>query len=100
RLLFEFSKDKPMVSSDTPVKPIKHHRPEVTNLHNMMLQLYGVNVSSIGGINDYTLLRLIGETGTDMSRFPTAKHFVSWCGLSPKSHLSGQMNKRVKGTQC
>ncbi len=100
RLLIEFSKNKAAVSSHTPVKPIKHHRPEVTNLHGMMLQLYGVNVSSIGGINDYTLLRLIGETGTDMNRFPTAKNFVSWCGLSPKSHQSGKMNKKVKGTKC
>lgn len=50
--------------------------------------------------NDYTLLRLVGETGTDMHRFPTIKHFVSWCGLSPKNHQSGKDEKRVKGMPC
>ena len=58
------------------------------------------DVSLVAGINDYTLLRLAGETGVDMGRFPTVKHFVSWCGLAPKSHQSGKMNKRVKGTSC
>ena len=29
----------------------------------MMNQLYGINMNSIAGINDYTLLRLVGETG-------------------------------------
>ncbi len=36
----------------------------------------------------------------DMSKFPSNKHFVSWCGLSPKHHKSGKINKRVKGTRC
>src|SRR5664279_2954595 len=35
-----------------------------------------------------------------MINFPTYKHFVSWCGLSPKHHKSGKMNKGVKGTRC
>jgi len=62
--------------------------------------LFGVNVSSISGINDYTLLRLLGETGVDMGRFPNEKHFVSWCGLSPKHHDSGKRKRTVKGASC
>ena len=90
---------KPVVIKSKP-KPIRHHAPKIEGLHGMLIQLYGVNLSSISGINDYTLLRLLGETGIDMNRFPTAKNFVSWCGLSPKHHQSGKTNKRVKGTRC
>ncbi|MBX2922840.1 MAG: transposase [Chitinophagaceae bacterium] len=65
----------------------------------MLIQLYGVSMSSISGINDYTLLRHIGESGTAMSRFPNKNHFASWCSLSPKDHQSGRVKKRVKGTK-
>ena len=99
-LLQQLSKDKELLVKDSKPKPVRHHAPKIEGLHQMLIRLYGVNVSSISGINDYTLLRLIGETGADMSKFPTNKHFVSWCGLSPKHHKSGKLNKRVKGTRC
>jgi len=59
-----------------------------------MVQMYhGINLTSITGINDSTTLRLLGEIGNDMNRFPTKKHFVSWLGLSPKNKQSGKMKK-------
>jgi transposase len=81
-------------------KLIRHHAPQIAGLHQMLANMYGVDMNSISGLNDYTLLRLIGETGVDMGRFPTVKHFVSWLGLSPKNHRSGKMKKNVKGTPC
>ncbi len=99
-LLQQLSKDKELLVKDSKPKPVRHHAPKIEGLHQMLIRLYGVNVSSISGINDYTLLRLLGETGVDMSKFPNHKHFVSWCGLSPKHHKSGKMNKRVKATRC
>lgn len=100
QLLEQLSRDKELPVKNSKPKPIRHHAPQITGLHDMLLRLFGVNVSSVSGINDYTLLRLIGETGVNMLRFPTYKHFVSWCGLSPKHHQSGRTNKRVKGTRC
>jgi len=47
------------------------------------VNLYGTDVSSISGLTNYSLLKLVGETGIDLKQFPTAKHFVSWCQLSP-----------------
>ena len=91
---------QPQPEIKSKAKPVRHHAPKIKDLHGKLVQLYGVNASSISGINDYTLLRLIGETGTDMSRFPTGKHFVSWCSLSPKYHQSGSSYKNVKGTKC
>jgi transposase len=98
-LLDELSEDKEEVSTGK-AKPIRHHAPKIDGLHNTMARLYGVDLSSISGLNDYTVLRLIGETGTDMSRFPTVKHFISWASLSPKSHRSGKVNKKVRGAPC
>jgi len=100
KLLIQISETKQKVEVTSKPKPIRHHAPRIENLHKMMVQMYGVNLSSISGINDYTLLRLIGETGTDMSHYPTKKNFVSWCGLAPKHHQSGKSNKRVKATRC
>jgi hypothetical protein len=77
--------------------PARHHNPQIEDLHTQLVQQYnGVNLCSGAGINDSTMLRLPGEIGTDMSRFPTVKHFVSWLGLSPKNKQSGKMKRRVK----
>ena len=100
KLLNELCEAKPVVKLNSKPKLIRHHVPQIKNLHGMLIQLYGVNVSCISGINDYTLLRLVGETGTDMSRFPSKKHFTSWCGLAPKKNESGKSRKRVKKMPC
>lgn len=99
-LLLELCKTKEAIEVSSKAKPVRHHAPKIKDLHAMIILLFGVNVSSISGINDYTLLRLLGETGADMSRFPNKKHFVCWCGLSPKHHDSGKRKKKVKGICC
>ncbi|RED92477.1 transposase, partial [Marinoscillum furvescens] len=45
------------------------------------------------GITDYGWLQIYGETGSDLSKWPTEKHFTSWLGLAPGQHRSGKMNK-------
>jgi len=82
------------------VKPVRHHKPQIDNLHETLVKFFGVNVTSVSGINNYTLLRLLGETGVDMSRFETKKHFVSWCGLSAGHHQSGKRSKWIKQAPC
>lgn len=82
----------------TPSKPTRHHQPHIDDLHTKMVQLYqGVDLTSIAGINDATLLRLYAEIGSDMSRFPTVAHFCSWLGLSPAHKQSGRIKRRIKG---
>jgi hypothetical protein len=49
----------------------------------------GVDLSQIDGIGPYTALRLISELGTDMTRWPTEKHFTSWLTLAPTNRISG-----------
>jgi len=48
----------------------------------------GVDVLQIPGL-ERTALSLLTEVGPDLSRFPTAAHFVSWLGLCPDNDMSG-----------
>ncbi|WP_455283981.1 IS110 family transposase [Cupriavidus necator] len=74
-----------------PAKPGGTHTPKVDGLHRMLLQLCGGNdPTQLPGLADYSLLLVIGEVGTDLSRWPTAKHFTAWTGLAPGSHQSGK----------
>ena len=56
-----------------------------TPLHH----LAGVDVSQLDGIGPYNALRLVSEIGTDMTRWPTEKHFTSWLTLAPCNKISG-----------
>ena len=51
--------------------------------------LLGVDLTQIPGVGPYVALKLVGECGTDMSRWPTAKHFTSWLTLAPGNKVSG-----------
>ena len=74
----------------TPGKP----RPRTGNPFHFdaQAQLYrltGVDLTRIAGIDSVTALTIVGEIGTDMSRWKTVKHFTSWLGLCPGTKVSG-----------
>jgi transposase len=52
-------------------------------------RITGVDLSQIDGLTPYTALKLVSEVGTDMSRWPTEKHFTSWMTLAPRNKVSG-----------
>ena len=49
----------------------------------------GVDLTRIHGLGPALALKLVAECGTDLSAWPTAKHFVSWLCLSPGNKVSG-----------
>jgi len=51
-------------------------------------RLFGVDLTRIPGLEG-NVLALFSEVGRDLSRFPTAAHFVSWLGLCPDNDKSG-----------
>ena len=57
-----------------------------TSLHQLT---GGVDLTQIDGIGPYTALKLVAEIGTDMTRWPTEKHFTSWLTLAPHNRISG-----------
>jgi len=66
-----------------------------------LYRMTGVDLTQIRGINAHTALKVVSEIGTDMSRWPTSKHFTSWLGLAPGTKKSGgrQLSSRTKATQ-
>jgi transposase len=50
----------------------------------LLFRMAGVDLTVIEGISETTALVILSEIGTDLSRFPTEKNFVSWLGLCPQ----------------
>ncbi len=55
----------------------------------LLYQLVGVDLVAISGLNESTVQTIVSEIGTDMSRWPTVKHFCAWLGLAPHHDISG-----------
>jgi len=54
-----------------------------------LYRLTGVDLVAITGLNASTVQTIVSEVGTDMTRFPSEKHFCSWLGLAPHNDVSG-----------
>ena len=78
-------------------KSIRHHKPNVKNLGSNLLNIFdNKDATLISGFTDYTWMQLLAETGPDLTRWPSEKHFTSWLGLSPGQHNSGKMRKNAR----
>lgn len=69
-------------------KKTRDNAPQI-ELRQPLYRLTGVDLSQIDAIGPYTALRLIAEIGTDMTRWPTERHFTSWLALAPRNRISG-----------
>jgi transposase len=52
-------------------------------------------LQTIPGVGAVTAAAIVAEVGTDMARFPTAKHLASWAGVCPGNKQSA--GKRLSG---
>ena len=51
--------------------------------------ILGVDLTQINGLGPYLALKLVGECGTNLAAWPSAKHFTSWLALAPHNKISG-----------
>jgi transposase len=71
--------------------------PQIKDLHKMLVKLCGgKDLTVLPAITDYSLLQLISEIGTDLTKWETEKHFTSWTGLAPGTRQSGKRRGSVK----
>jgi transposase len=97
KILIEFkNKTNNDYQDDNRIKPIRHNKPNIENLHNLLMGIHGANPTVLPGLTDYSLMRLTAELGNNIQQWPNVKAFVSWLGLAPGKHQSGKMNKRSK----
>lgn len=54
-----------------------------------LFRMLGIDLTRVPSIGAATAQALVSETGTDMDRWPTDKHFVSWLNLCPLLKISG-----------
>ena len=54
-----------------------------------MYRQVGVDLFRVPGFNEETVLRLLAETGRDLTRWPSEKHFASWLSVCPGTKKSG-----------
>ena len=59
------------------------------DIRTHLYRMTGVDLTPINGIDGFTALKVISEIGTDMTKWPSAKHFASGLGLSPDQRITG-----------
>jgi transposase len=61
-----------------------------------LYRILGVDLTATDGLEASSAQVLLSEIGTDMSKWPTEKHFASWLGLAPHNDISGGKVLRSK----
>ena len=80
-----------------PAKAAGKNAPAIERFQELLARLCGGrDASQIPGLSVYLVLQLISEVGTDMSRWPTEKHFAAWLGLAGGRKQSGKRKGRIK----
>ncbi len=74
----------------------KNARYDTEKIRKHLKRVSGVDISLVDGFGVSLAQTVIMECGTDMTKFPTEKHFCSWLGVAPKHEISG--NKVLKNT--
>lgn len=71
--------------------------PDIGNLREILAHMCGGrDLTILPALSQYSVLQLIGEVGTDLTAWPTEKHFTTWAGLSPGNKDSGKRKGKVK----
>jgi transposase len=71
--------------------------PDIADLREILAQICGAkDLTTLPAHSEYSVLQLIGEVGTDLTKWRTEKHFASWLGLAPGSAQSGKRKASVK----
>lgn len=52
-------------------------------------ELNGIDVTQIFGISELSALCIFAESGSDMNKWSSRKHFSAWLGLAPNNKISG-----------
>jgi transposase len=82
---------QPAIPGSSPTLPRRKHSKNqpASDVRADLLRLTGVDVAAVVGIGPSLAQTILAEIGTDMSRWPSEKHFASWCGVAPRNDISG-----------
>jgi transposase len=69
------------------------------NATNYLQNILGIDITKIFGIGEINATEIISETGIDMSKWETQKHFTSWLNLAPNNRVTGGKLLKPKKTK-
>jgi transposase len=49
----------------------------------------GIDLTQVDGLDALTVQNILSETGVDMTKWPSVKHFSSWLCLAPNNRITG-----------
>jgi hypothetical protein len=96
-------------NSEIPVETVPKHKKALKknkNKPNIDFQTYsyqyfGTDLFAIEGVNQSTVMCLMAEVGTDITKFYSSKAFANWLHLCPNEKITGGKvisNKTKRGT--
>lgn len=98
RMYAEFEPpDEPGTPPPAPNKRKRRKNQAHFDLSQSLYRMTGVDLTAVDGLDALTVQDLLTEIGTDMSKWPTVKHFASWLRLSPNNKVTGGKVRR-RGT--
>jgi transposase len=80
---------KPAGKLPPALPALRHANAPAFDVRAALQAVLGVDLTRIHGIGPYLALKLVGECGTDLAAWPSAKHFTSWLCLAPSNKISG-----------
>ncbi len=92
----QFAVMQPRFEGDDDGPPLKARKPNSKsknkpnfNARAHLKRVVGIDLTKVTGLSSSLVLTIISEIGTDMSKWPTVKHFAAWLGLAPRNDISG-----------
>jgi len=82
----------PVAAPTAPAKKTSHSHSKnapAGNVRADILRITSVDLCAVDGISASIAQIILSEIGTDMTRWPTVKHFCSWLRLAPRNDISG-----------
>lgn len=93
----QYAAMQPVWPDDDPPPPLPPDPKRNTHSKNApafdvrgeLYRLLGIDVTAINGLHANTAQIILAEIGTDMGKWPSAKHFCAWLGLAPRNDVTG-----------
>jgi transposase len=89
--------DEPGSPPPAPKRNKRRKNQAYFDLAQSLYRLTGVDLTAVDGLDALTVQDILTETGTDMSKWKTVKHFAAWLRLAPNNKVTGGKVKQ-RGT--
>ncbi len=94
-LLDTFDKKANRASLPTRKKKTRSKNQPRFDGRSLLYEIAGVDLVAIDGLSDSSVLTILSETGSDMSKWPSDAHFSSWLAVCPNPRVTG--GKPIRG---